>query len=150
MAIRQPPLVDAVNGESLCTTAVVREMVRMCDSARVKRSHAVIFVIADIRGYNVILGMAWLQKQNPDINWDSEVWHWRTLTKAEDGPIRLVSAAAFVTKMCAEHTQGYEFNLTDLDLDRNMAGVVLMATAPEPTLPDAYKAYVQVFSEADS
>ncbi len=122
----------------------------MCDSAGVKRSHAVNFVIADIRSYNVILGMAWLQKQNPDINWDSEVWHWRTRTKAEDGPICLVSAAAFVAKMRAEYTQEYEFNLTNLDLDRNTAGVVLMATAPEPTVPEAYKAYVQVVSEADS
>jgi hypothetical protein len=35
-------------------------MVRMRNNARVKRSHAVNFVIADIHGYNVILGMAWL------------------------------------------------------------------------------------------
>jgi hypothetical protein len=149
-AVRQPPLVAAVNGESLRTTAVVREMVRMRDSAGVKRSHAVNFVVADIRGYDVILGMAWLKKQNPDINWDSGVWHWRTRTEAEDRPICLVSAAAFVATMHAERTQGYEFHFTDLDLDRDTAGDVLMATGPEPTDPDAYKAYVRVFSEADS
>jgi hypothetical protein len=52
--------------------------------------------------------------------------------------------------MCAKRTQGYEFHLTDLDLDRNAAGDVLMATGPEPTVLDAYKAYARVFLEANS
>jgi hypothetical protein len=94
--------------------------------------------------------MAWLLKQNPDINWDSEVWHWRTRTKAEDGPFHLVSAATFAAMMRAACTQGYDFHLTNLDLDHDGAGDVLMATGPEPTVPDAYKAYGHVFSEADS
>jgi hypothetical protein len=149
-AVRQPPLVATVNGESLRTTAVVREMVRMRNSTGVKRSHAVNFVVADIRSYDAILGIAWLEKQNPDINWDSGVWHQRTRTEAEDGLIRLVSAAAFVATMRAECTQGYEFHLIDLDPDRDAAGEVLMATGSEPTVPDAYKAYARVFSEADS
>jgi hypothetical protein len=122
----------------------------MRDSAGVKRSHAVNLVVADIRGYDMILGMTWLQKQNPDINWDSGVWHWRTRTDAEDGPIRLVSASAFVATVRAEGGHGYELHLADLDLDRNTARDVLMATGPEPTVPDAYKAYARVFSEADS
>jgi hypothetical protein len=37
-------------------------MVRMQDSAGAKRSHAIIFVIADIAYYDMILGKAWLQK----------------------------------------------------------------------------------------
>jgi hypothetical protein len=46
--------------------------------------------------------------------------------------------------------QGYEFHLTDLDLDRDRARDVLIATGPEPTVPDDYQAYVRVFSEMDS
>jgi hypothetical protein len=45
-------------------------MVHMRDSAGVKCLHAVNFVVANIRGYDMILGMAWLLKQNPDIDWD--------------------------------------------------------------------------------
>jgi hypothetical protein len=122
----------------------------MRDSAGVKRSHAVNFVVADTCSYDAILGVAWLQKQNPDINGDSGVWHWRTRTKAEDGPIGLVSAAAFVSTIRAERMQRYEIHLTDLDQDSNAVRDVLMATGPEPTVPDAYKAYARVFSEADS
>ncbi len=121
----------------------------MRDSTGVKRSHAVNFVAADICGYDVILGMAWLQKQNSDINWDSGVWHWRTRTEVEEGPIRLASAATFVATMCVERTQGYKSHLTNLDLGRNAARDVLMATGPELTVPYAYKAYAQVFSKAD-
>jgi hypothetical protein len=50
--------------------------------------------------------------------------------------------------MCAERTQGYELHLHEID--RDLAGDVLMATGPEPTVPEPYRAYAQVFSEADS
>ncbi len=143
-----PPPITTVNGETLCATTVVRQMVRLRDSAGTKRSHAINFVVANIAHYDLILGMAWLQKQNPDIQWDTGVWHWRTRTNAEDGPIRLVSAGAFVAIMRAERTQGYELHLRELD--RNPAGDVLMATGPEPTVLEPYRAYAQVFSEADS
>jgi hypothetical protein len=74
-AVAKPPVIATVNGESLPTTAVVQHMVRMHDSAGVKRCHAINFVIADIASYNVILGMAWLRKQIPDIRWDTGIWH---------------------------------------------------------------------------
>ncbi len=50
-------------------------MVRMCNSAGVKRCHAINFFIADIASYDIILGMAWLRKQNLDICWDTGIWH---------------------------------------------------------------------------
>jgi predicted aspartyl protease len=65
---KKPPLIATVNGAPLCTTSIVRKVVRMRDSAGTKRSHAINFVVADIAGYNMILGMAWLQKQNPAIH----------------------------------------------------------------------------------
>jgi hypothetical protein len=140
-----------VNGELLRATAIVRQMAQMRNGAEVKRSHGINFVVADIAHYVIILSMAWLQKQNPDIHWDTGVWHWRTRTKAEDGPIRLVSSGAFVTTMHAEHTHGYELDLYKLgpDPDRNTAGGGLMATGSEPTVPESYRAYAKVFSEAD-
>ncbi len=69
-----PPPITTVNGETLRATAVVRQTVRMCDSAGTKRSHAINFVVADVAHYNLILGMVWLQKQNPNIQWDTGVW----------------------------------------------------------------------------
>ncbi len=66
---QKPPHIATFNGKPLRAIAVVRQMVRMQDSARVKQSHTINFVITDISHYNMILGIAWLQKQNPDIQW---------------------------------------------------------------------------------
>ncbi len=135
-AVTKPPASTTVNSEPLLTTAVIQHIVRMCNSTSVKRCHAINFVIADIASYDVILGMAWLQKQNPDICWDTGIWHWRTHTYAEDGPISLVSASSFIATMRAERTQAYELHLTDFlpDICSASAGDVLIATGPEPTV----------------
>jgi hypothetical protein len=121
----------------------------MCDSAGVKRLHAVNLVITEIRSCNMILGMAWLQKQNPNLNWDLGVWHWRTRTDAEDRPIRLVSASAFVAIGRAEGGYGYELHLANLDQDGDTTGDVLIATGPEPTVLEAFETYGWVFPEVD-
>ncbi len=59
---KAPYPITTVNGKPLCATAVIWQMVQMYDSARIKRSHAINFIVADIAYYNMILGMAWLQK----------------------------------------------------------------------------------------
>jgi hypothetical protein len=126
-----------VNGKQLQATVVVWQMVWMRDSFGSKQSHAIYFIIDTISHYDVILSMAWLQKQNPDIHWETGVWHQRTHTEAEDGPICLVSAGLFVTTIHAERTHGYELHLHELGLhpDHNTARDALMATGPEPTVP---------------
>ncbi len=50
-----PLPIITVNGETLRATVV-----RMRDSAGMKRSHATNFVVADIAHYDLILGVAWL------------------------------------------------------------------------------------------
>ncbi len=67
------PPITTVNGEPLRATAVIRQMVWMRNSAGTKQSHVINFVIADIAHHDLIFGVAWLQKQNPDINWDTRV-----------------------------------------------------------------------------
>ncbi len=70
---RVPLPITTVNGEPFCATAVIHQMVQMCDSAGVKRSNAINFVVANIAHYNIILGMAWLQKRNSDIQCNTSV-----------------------------------------------------------------------------
>jgi hypothetical protein len=54
--------------------------------------------------------------------------------------------------MRAEHTDSYELHLHKLGLypDYKIAGDILIATGPEPTVPKPYRAYAQEFSKADS
>jgi hypothetical protein len=69
------PPITTVNGEPLCATLVVQQMVQMCNRARTRWSYAINFVIADNAHYDVILGMTSLQKQDPVDYWDTGVWH---------------------------------------------------------------------------
>ncbi len=54
--------------------------------------------------------------------------------------------------MRVESTQAYELLLNDFlpEISRASASNVPMATGPEPTVPEAYRAYAGVFSEVDS
>ncbi len=131
-AIVKQPIIATVNGKLLCTTAVVRHMVRMHNSAGIKRCHRIHFIVTDVVGYNVILGKAWLQNKNLDICWDTGIWHWHTRTEAENRPLRLVSASAFVAVGLKEHTQAYKLHLTDFlpEIHHALAGDVLKAIEP--------------------
>ncbi len=70
----------------------------------------------------------------------------------EDRLIYLVSVNAFIATMHAKRTHDYKLNLPKLglDLDLNMAGDILIATRPEPTVPEPYRAHEMVFIKADS
>ncbi len=72
-AVAKPPTIATINVESLRATAIVQHMVRMRDSTGVKRYHVITFVVVDIASYSIILAMAWLRKQNPDICWDTGI-----------------------------------------------------------------------------
>ncbi len=62
------PPITMVNSKPLLATIVKRQFVRMRDGAGTKRSHAINFVVADISYYDINLGIAWLQKQDPNIH----------------------------------------------------------------------------------
>jgi hypothetical protein len=72
---KAPPSITRVNSELLRATTVVQQTVQIRDSVKTKQGHVINFIVTDIAHYNMILSMAWLQKQNPDIHWDTRVWH---------------------------------------------------------------------------
>ncbi len=65
-AIAKLPTIATINSELLRTMALIHNMLRMRDSTGIKHYHTIYLVTAAIADYNVILGMAWLQKQNTD------------------------------------------------------------------------------------
>ncbi len=75
-----PPPIATVNGKPLRTTTIVCHIVRMFLNADMKQSHSLNFIVVNIAYYNMIPGMAWLQKQNPDIQRDAGIWHKLTST----------------------------------------------------------------------
>jgi hypothetical protein len=57
-AIATPAMVATVNGEPLRTTSILWYMVRIRNSAGVKRCHVINFIVANVINFDVILGMA--------------------------------------------------------------------------------------------
>jgi hypothetical protein len=47
------------------------------------KTHMKQFLITGLRNQKVILGLPWLQKHNPEINWKEGTLHWRTTTMEE-------------------------------------------------------------------
>jgi hypothetical protein len=70
----------------------------------------------------------------------------------QDRHIHLFSVHAIVAAMHTECTHGYKLHCHKLGLDPdcNTAGDVIIGTGPEPTVSEPFRAYAQVFFEADS
>jgi hypothetical protein len=47
------------------------------------KKHMEWFLITGLRNQKVILGLPWLRKHNPEINWKEGTLHWRTTTTEE-------------------------------------------------------------------
>ncbi len=69
-----------------------------------------------------------------------------------DRSICLVSAGVFVGIMRVESTPAYKLHFINFlpEMDNALASNKLIATGPERTVADTYKAYAGVFSKADS
>jgi hypothetical protein len=79
-----PPPITTVNSEPLRATLIAWQMVQMRNRIRTKPSYAINFIVANIAHYNIILGITWLQKQNPYIHWNTGIRQWLTCNEAED------------------------------------------------------------------
>jgi hypothetical protein len=59
---KRPPPFARVNGKPLHATGIVRYVVRMQESARIKRNHATNFNVANVAHFDIILSISGLQK----------------------------------------------------------------------------------------
>ncbi|EDN10244.1 hypothetical protein HCAG_06047 [Histoplasma mississippiense (nom. inval.)] len=106
---------------------------KIIDDEHVLREGFHHFEEADISGYDVILGMPWLQAANPDIDWVRRCWTYRKASNISH--VHLDTAKEFATLMD--------------DSNIIFAAFPLRAAhaATEPNIPDDYKDYLDVFRE---
>ncbi len=84
-----PLTICTIDSTHIPVHGIYRQTLRLQDASRADYRLAAILYTADIMGYNVILRMFWLTRQNPDIHWDQNHWYWRTRMGAEDGLVCL-------------------------------------------------------------
>ena len=85
------PSVTTLDGHDLLTFGMHRSQLRVKDTNGKQRVCTEELVAADMAGYDVILGMSWLEEHEPDILWKSKTWTWRPPR------VQLLSATALMS-----------------------------------------------------
>ena len=102
---------------------------------------------ADIRGYDVILGMPWLKEQNPNIDFASNTWRPREAPESKSKPtIALLDGPAFGQVAAAERSHVYAAFVTDYT--PAPAGSAHAMATIDVAIPPEYQDYKPVFSKA--
>lgn len=153
----RPPRVNTLDGHPLQTYGVHRPEVRLDDSKGERRSTTVEFVAANMIGYDMILGMPWLDQYDPDIRWSTRSWTWRlhdSDASSQDTPkedILFVGAASFLStwrrgdmQLYAVYPQAVPPPWAEGMADHWMFGTNTVE------LPEEYQDYAHVFSEEEA
>jgi hypothetical protein len=73
--MKAPLPIMTVNSEPLRAIVVIWQMGLMHNGTNKKHCYTNNLVVSCIAHYCLIWVMTWLQKQNPDIHWETGVWH---------------------------------------------------------------------------
>ncbi len=140
---KPPPPISTIDGNPLRTHAVYRVTLRLRDDSGREQRVAANLIGADIASYDLILGMAWLSRHNPDIMWRQQKWYWRSNVAKGDESVLLENPAEFYTSMRAKGANLYAVTV----LDRRVPAVGLAATlTEESTIPNEFEDLADEFS----
>jgi hypothetical protein len=141
-----PPM-SSIDGHALRTYGIYRQTVHLGDDSGREQCVTLNLVAADILGYDLILGMAWLLRYNPDIMWRKRKWLWRVPSGNEADNVLLQDLPAFYTCMQAKGARLYAVTMCNL----RVPAVGLAATVlGEPSIPPEFKDLSSVFSEDEA
>ena len=99
------------------------------------------FYAANLRGFDVILGMPWLRSVNPEISWTEREWFYRESRTT----IYVDSAKKFVSQDGI--LQMGLIMIRPLSTTRDAGVSLAMVTVDEPILPKEYQDFADVFEE---
>jgi Reverse transcriptase (RNA-dependent DNA polymerase)/RNase H-like domain found in reverse transcriptase/Integrase zinc binding domain/Chromo (CHRromatin Organisation MOdifier) domain/Integrase core domain len=99
------------------------------------------FYAVNLQGFELILGMPWLKKMNPDISWTEREWFYRNARAA----IGTDSAEKFVEQDEIMHMG--MILVKPMDSMRDAGVSVANMNIEEPVLPEEYRDFADVFEE---
>jgi hypothetical protein len=118
------------------------------------KKHMEQFLITGLGNQKVILGLPWLRKHNPEINWKEGTLHWRTTTMEEilDKEEPLNRPINALDKVLLEYL-GME-NKVWINSKDNLATILAaevnqkkLDLIPEQLVPPEYHEYLDIFDE---
>jgi hypothetical protein len=140
-----PRKVHAVDGHQITAYGSHSLFIRAADTNGFTREGVHQTEAVELAGYDLILGMPWLQAINPDIDWAERTWQYRQVTSLNQ--IKMVSAVK-CARLIKEGHMVYTMTPCTLVNDEPLA---LFAAATETiSLPAFIKDYEEVFSEKEA
>lgn len=130
----------ALNGQQLLVTGNARIAYQMADSRGQVRGCMDSFELGNIHGYQVILGMPWLEQWNPAINFASKTLFWRRKARPRR-TVALSSSEQFGGYLRDQATATFALSVQEVDR--------MGQEAPEGLLSH-YADFKDVFSEREA
>jgi len=141
----------AVDGHQITIYGTHELEIKAKDSHNVVQRTKRRLYATDMTHYDVILGLAWLDYVNLDIQWPERKWFYRDSTAA----VEELSADDF-TKSLEKETMVYVFYGAPMESEKpkqrpacNSQEVAIYSVGIELTLPSKYREYEDVFSKEE-
>lgn len=130
-----------IDGNPLRTYLEHKLEVFTTDSAGRIVCSTVIFLGADVGGFDIILGRPWLKQISPSINWENDYWtHRQENDRTATPKIALLNAKEFEAECSGSNAVAYMIAITENDLP----GYEQMSK-PVPLIPPEYADLAHVF-----
>ena len=100
---KKPPRICTINGNRLQIYGVHQPVLQLTDRLNMEIQSVERLIATSMMGYNLVLGMSWLQNHNFYIDWVAQTWTVRARSKdGEESGVTMLSDAAFCTVLNME------------------------------------------------
>ena len=141
-----PPCVSTIDRNDLPTYGLCWAEFLITDSHGEEQRMELRLITAGMQGLDLILGLLWLKKHHPLIDFGDGEWTWHPDRRGGQGTPRLVNATVMMAtvqrkgaKMLAIHPYEREPSVK--------VGNVLMLVMEPPRIPAEYQVFTKVFSK---
>ena len=141
-----PPRVSTIDGNDLPTYGLCRAKFLITNSHGEERRMELGLVAAGMQGFDLILGLPWLKKHHPLIDFGDGEWTWCPDRRGGLGMPRLVNTTAMIATVWREGAKMLAICPYERELSVKVGNALMLATEP-PRIPTEYQAFTKVFSK---
>ena len=147
-----------LNGQRLFVAGQSRSRFKVCDSKGQERGCVADLVHGDIHGYDIVLGMPWLEQWNPAVDFVEKTIQWGSQKRRKRRNVATIGPVGFSGCLKDTTTQSFALSVRLVEQtgpeDARMVASAGEVTSAESGVPEALQrhldTYSQVFSEEEA